>query len=492
MIRLYNTLSRRKEAVRPLDSAGSKKLKLFVCGVTTYDFSHIGHARTYIVFDAFVKYLRHRGFEVFYLQNITDIDDKIIQRAKETGEQVLKLARRFEREYRADMKALGVNAPTRYARATSHIAEIVSQVRRLLDKGYAYEIEGDGIYFDISKFKRYGKLSRRTNRQAQDAVSRIDESVRKRNKGDFALWKFSKVGEPKWKSPWGLGRPGWHIEDTAIAEKYFGPQYDIHGGARDLIFPHHEAEIAQMEAISGSKPLARYWMHTGFLTVQGEKMSKSLGNFVPIREFLKNHSARLLRFFVLKTHYRSPVDYSAELLEQAQSELSRFDEFIDRLRDTSQTPIRQLADKSQTISKFQMKHFKNSFEKALQNDFNIPLALSVLFDAARQGNIAMDQNRVSRAHAKEILAFFKEIDTYLGFLLRGKELVAIPAEVKALAQQREAHRRQGNFQEADALRAALWQKGWLVEDTSSGWKLKKLVYQKRYGRGKTSSPKYRG
>ncbi len=466
MIKAYNTLSKKKELLKPRQA---KKLKLFVCGVTTYDFSHIGHARTYIAFDMIAKYLRQKGLDVFYLQNVTDVDDKIIKRAQELNEDPKKLARRFEKEYLADMKTLGVTSPTKYARATDYIPEIVDQVKRLLKKGYAYEISGDGIYFDISKFKDYGKLSGRTTQQAQDAVSRIDESVSKRNKGDFALWKLSKPGEPKWKSPWGWGRPGWHIEDTAITEKFFGPQYDIHGGAQDLIFPHHEAEITQMESVSGKKPFVKYWIHTGFLTIKGEKMSKSLGNFVTIRDFLKEHPARLLRFFVLKTHYRSPIDYSAELLEQAQNELGRIDEFLDRLKSEARNT------KSETNSNPPAggQNSKLAFEKALEDDFNTPLAISILFDLIRETNARMDQGKLSKVDAKEILAFLKEVDTYFGFIFWGREKQVIPSEIQKLAEQREQYRKQQNWAKADELRKQIESSGWLLDDTPSGPKLKK-------------------
>src|SRR3989338_380174 len=252
---LYDTLSKTKKKL----TKTRKKLRLFVCGPTVYDLSHIGHARTYIAFDMLVKYLRHESYKVEYLQNITDIDDKIINRANEEGKSTKEIAENFEKEYLEDMGALGITSVDKYARASDYIEDIVSQVEVLLSKKYAYEIKNDGIYYDISKFKNYGKLSGRTILKAEDATSRIDDSIKKRNKGDFALWKFSKPGEPKWNSPWGKGRPGWHIEDTAITESYFGSQYDIHGGARDLIFPHHEAEISQMEAISGKEPLAKYW-----------------------------------------------------------------------------------------------------------------------------------------------------------------------------------------------------------------------------------------
>ncbi|MCH8987155.1 cysteine--tRNA ligase, partial [Patescibacteria group bacterium] len=393
MLRVFNTLSRKKEELR------KKHLDLFVCGPTAYDFSHIGHARTYIAFDVIVKYLRQTGRDVFYLQNITDVDDKIIDRARKTKKNPRDLARRFEKEYMQDMKALGINSVTKYARATEHIKEIISQIKRLLKKGYAYEIKEDGIYYDISKFKEYGKLSHRTKQGAEDAVSRIDDSVQKRNKGDFALWKFSKPNEPKWKSPWGYGRPGWHIEDTAITEKTFGVQYDIHGGARDLIFPHHEAEISQMEAISGKKPMAKYWMHTGFLTMEGEKMSKSLGNFITIQDFLKKHSPRLLRLLVIKTHYRSPIDYSGSLLLQTQQELKRIDEFVDRLKSEARST------KSETNSKFQISKFKTQFQSALDDDFNTPKAIATVFDLITQANKMLGAQKLSQRDVKIIITF---------------------------------------------------------------------------------------
>lgn len=472
---IYNTLSKKKEILKPRKP---RKVNLFVCGVTTYDFSHIGHARTYIAFDMIAKYLHQKGLGVLYLQNVTDVDDKIIKRAQELNEDPKKLARRFEKEYMANMKALGVTAPAKYARATDYIPEIIDQVKRLLKKGYAYEIPEDGIYFDISKFKDYGKLSGRTTQQAQDAVSRIDESVSKRNKGDFALWKLSKPGEPKWKSPWGFGRPGWHIEDTAITEKFFGPQYDIHGGAQDLIFPHHEAEITQMESVSGKKPFVKYWMHTGFLTVKGEKMSKSLGNFVTIRDFLKDHQARLLRFFVLKAHYRSPIDYSAELLEQAQNELDRIDEFVDRLRGKFQVSSLPLTgdlpqgDKSQANPK--LKKYQTLFANAMEDDFNTPLAISILFDLIREANTQMDQGKLSKSDVKEILAFLKQIDECFGFIFWGREKQIIPSEIQKLADQREQYRKDQNWAKADELRKQIESLGWLLDDTPSGPKPKKV------------------
>ena len=474
-MRIYNTLTRKKEALK---AERGKKLSLFVCGITPYDFAHLGHARTYVVFDAFVKYLRNSGYKVFYLQNVTDVDDKIIKRAKE-GKQTWKtVSTRFEKEYLKDMGGLGVNSVSKYARATENIPEIISQVKRLLHKGYAYEIPGDGIYYDISKFQSYGKLARRTKEQSDDAVSRIDESIQKRNKGDFALWKLepsakTDFAHPTWPSPWGRGRPGWHIEDTAITEKYFGPQYDIHGGGRDLMFPHHEAETAQMEAISGKKLLARFWMHSGFLTIGGEKMSKSLGNFIAIQDFLKNHSPRVLRLLFLKTHYRSPIDYSEKLILQTKQELERIDEFVGKLHET-----RSMKRETKKRFKLQASRFTlhaSYFMKALEDDFNTPKAIAVVFDLIRKVNPLLSRNALSRKETKEILAFLHEMDKIFGFIFAKQKISAVPNEIKKLLVQREQYREQKLWNKADELRKKLLAKGWLIEDTPSGPKLKKTV-----------------
>jgi len=483
MLKLHNTLSRKKEVFKPRKD---KKVNIFVCGPTTYDFSHIGHARTYIVFDTITKYLRQKGYDVFYLQNITDIDDKIIQRAKEKKVSPQKLAKDFEREYLKDMKTLKINSVTKYARATEHIKEIISQVKRLLEKGCAYKIE-DGIYYDISKFTDYGKLSKRTILQAEDAVSRIDTAEGKRNKGDFCLWKISKPGEPKWKSPWFSGRPGWHIEDTAITEKYFGPQYDIHGGARDLIFPHHEAEIAQMEAISGKSPLVKYWLHSGFLTVKGQKMAKSLGNFITIGDFLKEHSARpegtrlaspeaarILRFFVLKAHYRSPIDYSEKEIEQVKSQLERIDEFLDKLIDLRNHSMIGLRNQSIGM----LSRAEKEFERAIEDDFNTPKAIAAIFDLVNKENSLIAQNKLDAGGAKEILEFLKKIDETFNFIFWGKSKTCLPAgrekiKLLDLVKQREKYRKKGLWKESDEIRKKIKQMGYWIEDTKTGPKIKR-------------------
>jgi cysteinyl-tRNA synthetase len=459
-LKLYSTLSRKKGE---LQFKNDKKLRLFVCGPTVYDFSHLGHARTYVAFDMIVKYLRQTGYDVFYLQNITDIDDKIIIRAKEKNITEKELTQQFEKEYLADMSLLGIDSVTKYARATEYISEIISQVERLLEKGFAYKTN-DGIYYDISKFKNYGKLSNRKSETAESAVSRIDESVVKKNKGDFCLWKLSKPGEPSWESPFGQGRPGWHIEDTAITEKYFGSQYNIHGGARDLIFPHHEAEIAQMEAISGKSPLVSIWLHTGFLTISGQKMSKSLGNFITIKDFLKTNPARTLRLFVLKTHYRSPIDYSEKEIEACKKQLERIDEFINKIKK-----ITKDKKNSKIIEKVEI-----DFDKAMKDDFNTPKAMAVIFNLINKGNSLIDKGELSSSDAKNILIFFEKIDSFFGFLISAEKTEEIPEEVKALAKEREKSRQEKNWQKSDEFRDKIKTLGYEVKDTSSGPELKKI------------------
>lgn len=450
-LKIFNTLTKKKETFKPMQA---KEVKMFVCGPTVYDYSHIGHAKTYVQFDVIVRYLRHLGLEVFYLQNITDLDDKIIQRAKELGIAPKELAGKMENEYYKDMKSLGITNVTKYARATDFIDAILRQVKTLVEKGFAYETS-DGIYFDLSKFKDYGKLSGRTTLEAEDAVSRIDEGVKKRNKGDFALWKKSKPEEPKWDSPFGFsGRPGWHIEDTAIAESHFGPQYDIHGGARDLIFPHHEAEIAQMEAVSGKKPFVRYWLHTGFLTVNGQKMAKSLGNFMTIRDALKDWSSQELRFWYISTNYRSPIDYSKQNLESARNSLDRLNEFIRNVKNGQDKFKGSLIEET-----------RKKFFAAMNDDFDTPKALAVIFDFVHSVNQV--------GGGKNAYKLMKEFDEIFG-ILSDTEEEKLPKEIENLVKEREGARKRGDFKKADEVREKLKHSGYLIEDVGEGYRLKKI------------------
>jgi cysteinyl-tRNA synthetase len=357
---LYSTLSR---TVEPLETLHPDRIYLFVCGPTVYDYSHLGHARTYVVFDVLTKYLRWTGKEVFYLQNITDVDDKIIIRAKEDGISQSVLARKFEAEYLRDMKSLGIDAVSYYARATTHIPEIIGQVRRLIEKEVAYVTES-GVYFNLDTFGHNGELS---GQERAKRVSRVSDAT-KHNPLDFALWKLGEYGEYTWDSPWGRGRPGWHIEDTAISEKYFGQQYDIHGGGLDLIFPHHEAEIAQMESLEGKHPMVRYWLHTGFLTVKGEKMSKSLGNFITIRDALKTWNRDVLRYFILLSHYRSPLQATDEGLANTAKGLDH---------------IRAIATKDKGADA----EGRRAFVEAMESDLNTPMALAAIQRLAGNGDL---------------------------------------------------------------------------------------------------------
>jgi cysteinyl-tRNA synthetase len=446
---VYNTLDKKSEEFIPIND---KKVNFFVCGPTVYDYAHIGNAKTYTQFDFMVKYLRYREYDVFYLQNITDIDDKIISRSAEKGINWDKLAREYEDIYKEDMMSLHNTAVTKYARATDYIDQIVKQVKVLLEKGFAYRIS-DGIYYEVSKFADYGKLSGRTDLQEEDAVSRVDENKEKRGWNDFCLWKLSKDGEPFWETELGKGRPGWHIEDTAITETFFGPQYDIHGGAVDLIFPHHEAEIAQMEAASGLKPMVRYWLHTGFLDIDSRKMSKSKGNFKTIREVLKDYDYKVLRFLFLGSHYRSAMDFSDPLLEKAKSSLERLEDYISNIDLNLDNP-----EESAVVYAL-----KQEINKTLDDDFDTPTALATIFEFIRKRN-------TQGKSGKYVYEYFKEINQFLDIFDFGKE--EIPEEIKKLAGERLKARTDKNWAESDRLRGLIRSKGYLVEDVADGYKLK--------------------
>ncbi len=427
-------MTREKEE---LNTLFADKIKLFVCGPTVYDDAHIGHGRTYISFDTIKRYLEFKGYSVFYLQNITDIDDKIINRAKESGVDSKLLAEKFEKRFIEDMAALNVNNVNYFARATDHIDEILDQIQRLIDKGFAYVTE-TGVYFEVAKFEDYGKLS---NRKLEDLEThRIDIDSSKKSPHDFALWKNREApeyaGEPVWDSPWGKGRPGWHIEDTAITEKYFGPQYDIHGGGLDLIFPHHDSEIAQMEAVSGKEPLVQYWMHTGFLNVSGEKMSKSLGNFITIRDLLKEYSGDTFRLLVLLTHYRSPIDFSEVSLHQAERNVSRIKNYLETLdgkieesfeKGNLSEDILKLVDLeenelSEELINFDyyesnydaLKEGVNEFFTSMDDDFSTPKAIAAIFSFIKQSNKDLEEDDLIIDDLLAIKHWFKDISQILG------------------------------------------------------------------------------
>ena len=444
-IAVWNTLNRSKEPLEPLDPP---RLQLFVCGPTVYDAAHLGHAKTYTQFDLIARYLRWRGYEVTYVQNITDIDDKIINRANELGVSTEDLAREQEELFLADMQTLGNTSVDRYARASDFIPQIVSQVQRLLEGGHAYELP-DGYYFDIESFPEYGKLAHRRKLGPEDSVSRIDENPLKRHPGDFALWKRRKPAEPYWDTDLGPGRPGWHIEDTAITETLFGMQYDMHGGAVDLIFPHHEAEIAQMEAISHRPPLARYWLHTGFLTLREAKMSKSLGNFFSIADLSRTAEPRVLRFFLLSHHYRSAVEFHEELLSSAAAALKRIDNFYLRLPpDEGEISPEATAAREAMLA-------------ALDDDFDTPGALAALFQFIR----SQHRRPQPAAGSRQLLEEFNEIFHVLPttFATSGDD-----DRIQREVDQRERLRCEKRFAEADEIRKKLEEMFVVIEDTAGG------------------------
>lgn len=393
---IYSTLTRSKEN---FETMNKNRVNFFVCGPTVYDDAHIGHGRTYISFDTIKRYLEYSGYAVFYIQNITDIDDKIINRSKESGIPAHDIARKFEKRYIEDMTKLNVTGVNLFARATDHLDEIIDQIQRLIDKGFAYESD-DGVYFEIEKFEEFGKLS---NRKIDELESHRElAETTKRNEQDFALWKKrDNVDEPVFPSPWGDGRPGWHIEDTAITEYYFGEQYDVHGGGLDLIFPHHEAEITQMEAVSGKSPMVRYWLHTGFLNVNGEKMSKSLHNFITIRELLEDWDADTFRFFVLSTHYRSPIDFSKDSLHQSEKSLERIKKFYSAL-DVEAGDVESDLEA--------LTEARDEFFNSMDDDFNTPKAIAAIFKliTATKNEELAENDKIA------IKAFLDDVSQILG------------------------------------------------------------------------------
>ena len=469
-VKIYDSLSGTKQ-----DLPNSRPLRMFVCGPTVYDFPHLGHARTYIAFDTIARYLISQKIKISYLQNITDVDDKIIERAKEQNISPIELASQFEKEYHKAEKILHIKG-IKYAKATKHIPQIIKQIQTLIKKGHAYKIDGDGYYFDISTFPEYGKLSKRTALQAEDATSRIDETINKRNKGDFALWKFptdknipepksgKKIafkivfGEPLWHTSLGWGRPGWHIEDTAITEHYFGPQYDIHGGGVDLKFPHHEAEITQQESASGKIPMVKIWMHAGFLLINGKKMSKSLKNFVTISDFTEKYSPETLRLLINQNHYRSPFNYTELSADQANNTLKKLQKIL-----TILSAIKQKGPVGAEIKR-SLNAAEIDFKEAMDDDFNAPKALASIFELinAVEPNIwKLNKNEANKA--KKFIA--GKMELFLGIALKTPK---IPLNIAKLAKERELCRNHKQFAQSDLLRNKIEGLGYIVEDMPIG------------------------
>jgi cysteinyl-tRNA synthetase len=455
-VQIYNSLTGKKEAFVPLEPG---KVRLYVCGMTVYDYCHIGHARVMVVFDVVVRYLRHKGYQVTYVRNITDIDDKIIRRAQETQQTLQELTETFIQAMHDDAQALGVLTPDLEPRATQTMDAIQAMIQRLLDKDFAYRADNGDVYYDVSRFTRYGRLA---NKRLEDlrAGARVEVDETKADPLDFVLWKAAKAGEPSWPSPWGTGRPGWHIECSAMSTLHLGNHFDIHGGGMDLKFPHHENEIAQSEA-AHQQTYVNYWMHNGFVQINDEKMSKSLGNFFTVRDVLERYQPEVVRFFIIASHYRSPLHYSDDNLEHAKASLARLYTALRGLPATN-TPLDDA--------------YKTRFQTAMDDDFNTPEALSILFDLARETNRLRSSHPESAAHLASNL---RQLGAVLGLLQDDPEtfLQGHPQEmaeglsasdIEALIAQRNAARKAKNWAEADRIRGQLAAADIVLEDGADG------------------------
>jgi cysteinyl-tRNA synthetase len=474
-IRIHNTMTRKKEELVP----GTRgEVSMYVCGVTVYDFSHIGHARSAIVFDVMRRYLRFRGLQVRFVRNFTDVDDKIIRRASAEGVTAREISERFIEAERADMASLGILAPDVEPKATEHIPQMIEIIQRLIAKGLAYAVEGD-VYFEVRKFPPYGRLSGK-NLDDLMAGARVDVDERKRDPRDFALWKSAKPGEPQWPSPWGPGRPGWHIECSAMAAQHLGETLDIHGGGEDLIFPHHECEIAQSEGATG-KPFARYWAHNGLLNLGAEKMSKSLGNTLSIREMVKRHDPEAIRLYLLGAHYRHPFDFSAERIEESGRGLARLRGLV---TEAERLAARGTPPPGPDNGLFdEVARERARFEAAMDDDFNTPQALGVLFDLARTLQGARTAVTEGRAGAGAFLMGVGELVTLaraLGLLEARAEPARevdskLKAKIDSLIWLRQEARKRRDFAEADRLRTELESLDVVIEDTRDGtsWRLRR-------------------
>jgi len=482
-VKVYNTLTRRREDLVPIEEG---KLGMYVCGITVYDLCHIGHARSSVVFDTITKYLRFRGYDVTYVKNFTDVDDKIINKANAEHVTIADISEKFILEHNRDMDALGVARPTIAPKATENISGMIELIRKLIDKGLAYVVDGD-VYYAVDKFRGYGKLSGR-NIDDMMAGARVEVGEKKRNPMDFALWKASKENEPWWESPWGKGRPGWHIECSVMSQRYLGTTFDIHGGGEDLIFPHHENEIAQSEGASG-QTLAKYWIHNGFIKINSEKMSKSLGNVFSIRDILEKYHPEAVRLFILQTHYRSPIDFSDESLSEARAGMDRLYATLKSIKDAvSQTGSAETQDAKGNELVEKMSGLKEKFTEAMDDDFNSARAIGYLFDGVRTINAYIAEqksavNKTALVRGREIL---KELGFVFGLFLddpddyflkdrdrEARKLGIDIAEVEKLIQERNQARAARDWKRADEIRNALIARKVSIKDSAAGttWKI---------------------
>ena len=468
MIRIYNTLSKKKEDFVPLEEG---KVRMYVCGPTVYNFIHIGNARPMIVFDTVRRYLEHKGYEVNFVSNFTDVDDKIIKKAIEEGVPAEEISQRYIAECKKDMEGMNIKPATTHPLATQEIGGMIEMISELIEKGYAYEKNGT-VYYRTRKFAEYGKLSHKNLDDLQGGnrsllVSGEDE---KEDPLDFVLWKPKKEGEPAWQSPWGEGRPGWHIECSVMSKKYLGEQIDIHGGGEDLIFPHHENEIAQSEACSG-KCFSRYWMHNAFLNIDNRKMSKSLGNFFTVREIGEKYDLQVLRFFMLNAHYRSPLNFSADLMESSKNALERILTAVENLKYVAEHASLQEMTEEEVLKLEETKKFEENFDDSMDDDFNTADAIAAVFDLVKFANTNVAEGS-SKAFADALREKIQSFCDILGIITE-KKAELLDADIEQLIEERQAARKAKNFARADEIRNELLEKGIVLEDTREGVKWKR-------------------
>ncbi len=474
---IYNTLTRKKEEFVPLEPG---KVRFYLCGPTVYDYFHIGNARPFIIFDVYRRYLEFRGFKVTFVMNITDVDDKIINRAHRENRSPFEVAEEYTRAFFEDIEKLRIRKADVYPRATEHIQEMIALIEKLLEKGIAYRLNGD-VYYNVEKFPRYGQLSGKNIEELQ-AGARIEVDERKRNPLDFALWKSAKPGEPAWDSPWGKGRPGWHIECSAMSMKYLGENFDIHAGGEDLIFPHHENEIAQ-SCGAGSKFFARYWMHNGFLNIKGEKMSKSVGNVLTVREILKHYPAEVIRLFFLQKHYRSPINYSEDILDETERAWQRLQNVYDQLLEVADEEAGKILPDKLPQREQKLYHealnLKDGFIQAMDDDFNSAQAIGHLFELAKVANRVLVKDNLTPEEKRlllEIKNIYEGFDSFMSLLRTEKESVAggedFAAVMDLLLEVRNRLRKNKMFDLADEIRDRLLKLGFVIEDKAdrSVWK----------------------
>ncbi|CAH2215252.1 cysteine--tRNA ligase [Tepidibacter aestuarii] len=464
-MKLYNTLTRKKEEFIPLEEG---KVKMYVCGPTVYNYFHIGNARPFIIFDTLRRYLEYRGYDVTYVQNFTDVDDKIINKANEEGISSLEVADKYIKEYFTDADGLGIKRASIHPRVTDNIEQIIEFVKDLEAKGYAYAVNGD-VYFDTKKFDHYGKLSKQ-NIEDLEAGARIEVNDNKKSPMDFVLWKSKKEGEPGWISPWGEGRPGWHIECSVMSSRYLGDTIDIHAGGQDLTFPHHENEIAQTEARTGKK-FANYWIHNGYININDEKMSKSKGNFFTVRDISEKYDLDIVRFFLLSAHYKNPVNFSDEMLKQAGAGLERLYNTKNNLEFLKDKLDGSIKDEERSLVK-ELDTFRTRFIESMDDDINTADAISVIFELARFINTNVD-DKASLEFANECYNMFKELTDVLNIANKSND-DSIDEEIENLIDQRTQAKKNKDYQMADDIRQKLLDMGIAIEDTRQGVKWRRV------------------